>query len=220
MSRGRRDRGRPGAQRGGGDRRRDRRDQGLRPVVRRRRRRRRLRRRDLGGRSPCMARPSSRLPYNLGIGGAVQTGFKYALDQGYELAVRLDGDGQHVPRSSASCSTCSRAARRISSPGHASPSRRRLPAAARAEDRDRLVREARLPADAPTGHGHDVGVPGAQPEGHRRCSRGTTRATTRRWRRRCSSTSTGCGCSRCPCRCASGSTGRRRSRSSARSTTC
>jgi glycosyltransferase involved in cell wall biosynthesis len=38
-----------------------------------------------------------RLPYNLGIGGAVQTGFKYAWQQGYELAVRCDGDGQHVP---------------------------------------------------------------------------------------------------------------------------
>jgi glycosyltransferase involved in cell wall biosynthesis len=36
-----------------------------------------------------------RLPFNLGIGGAVQTGFKYALEHGYELAVRLDGDGQH-----------------------------------------------------------------------------------------------------------------------------
>ena len=38
-----------------------------------------------------------RLPYNLGIGGAVQTGFKYAWQEGYELAVRCDGDGQHVP---------------------------------------------------------------------------------------------------------------------------
>lgn len=38
-----------------------------------------------------------RLPFNLGIGGAVQTGFKYALEHGYELAVRLDGDGQHDP---------------------------------------------------------------------------------------------------------------------------
>jgi len=37
------------------------------------------------------------LPYNLGIGGAVQTGFKYALGHGYDLAVRLDGDGQHDP---------------------------------------------------------------------------------------------------------------------------
>jgi glycosyltransferase involved in cell wall biosynthesis len=38
-----------------------------------------------------------RLPFNLGIGGAVQTGFKYAWEQGYGLAVRCDGDGQHVP---------------------------------------------------------------------------------------------------------------------------
>ncbi len=37
------------------------------------------------------------LPYNIGIGGAVQTGFKYALEHGYETAVRLDGDGQHDP---------------------------------------------------------------------------------------------------------------------------
>lgn len=37
------------------------------------------------------------LPFNVGIGGAVQTGFKYALAHGYERAVRLDGDGQHDP---------------------------------------------------------------------------------------------------------------------------
>jgi glycosyltransferase involved in cell wall biosynthesis len=38
-----------------------------------------------------------RLPFNLGIGAAVQTGFRYALEQGYDVAVRLDGDGQHDP---------------------------------------------------------------------------------------------------------------------------
>jgi glycosyltransferase involved in cell wall biosynthesis len=38
-----------------------------------------------------------RLPFNLGIGGAVQTGFKYALEHGYETVIRLDGDGQHDP---------------------------------------------------------------------------------------------------------------------------
>jgi glycosyltransferase involved in cell wall biosynthesis len=36
-----------------------------------------------------------RLPFNVGIGGAVQAGFRYALQEGYEVAVRLDGDGQH-----------------------------------------------------------------------------------------------------------------------------
>jgi glycosyltransferase involved in cell wall biosynthesis len=37
------------------------------------------------------------LPFNLGIGGAVQTGFRYAADHDYDLAVRVDGDGQHDP---------------------------------------------------------------------------------------------------------------------------
>jgi glycosyltransferase involved in cell wall biosynthesis len=36
-----------------------------------------------------------KLPFNLGIGGAVQTGFRYAHENGYELVVRCDGDGQH-----------------------------------------------------------------------------------------------------------------------------
>ncbi|MFO7573154.1 MAG: glycosyltransferase family 2 protein [Gaiellaceae bacterium] len=35
------------------------------------------------------------LPFNVGIGGAVQTGLRYALEEGYDVAVRLDGDGQH-----------------------------------------------------------------------------------------------------------------------------
>lgn len=38
-----------------------------------------------------------RLPFNLGIGGAVQTGFRYAFEHGFALAVRVDGDGQHDP---------------------------------------------------------------------------------------------------------------------------
>jgi glycosyltransferase involved in cell wall biosynthesis len=35
------------------------------------------------------------LPFNIGIGGAVQTGFRYAYENGFELAVQVDGDGQH-----------------------------------------------------------------------------------------------------------------------------
>jgi glycosyltransferase involved in cell wall biosynthesis len=37
------------------------------------------------------------LAYNLGIGGAVQTGYQYARDHGFDLAVQIDGDGQHDP---------------------------------------------------------------------------------------------------------------------------
>ena len=35
------------------------------------------------------------LPFNLGIGAAVQTGYKYAFYKGYDIAIQFDGDGQH-----------------------------------------------------------------------------------------------------------------------------
>lgn len=38
------------------------------------------------------------LPVNLGIGGAVQTGYKYAYYNNYDIAVQVDGDGQHDPK--------------------------------------------------------------------------------------------------------------------------
>jgi hypothetical protein len=37
------------------------------------------------------------LPVNLGIGGAVQAGYRYALRSGFRIAVQVDGDGQHDP---------------------------------------------------------------------------------------------------------------------------
>lgn len=39
---------------------------------------------------PCVA-----LPFNLGIGGALRAGYRYAADNGYERAVQFDADGQH-----------------------------------------------------------------------------------------------------------------------------
>ena len=38
------------------------------------------------------------LPVNLGIGGAVQTGYLYALKNDYDIAIQMDGDGQHDAR--------------------------------------------------------------------------------------------------------------------------
>ena len=38
-----------------------------------------------------------RLPFNLGIGGAMQTGYRYAWVHGYEVAIQVDADGQHPP---------------------------------------------------------------------------------------------------------------------------
>ena len=37
------------------------------------------------------------LPVNLGIGGAVQSGYRYAMENGYDVTVQMDGDGQHDP---------------------------------------------------------------------------------------------------------------------------
>lgn len=38
------------------------------------------------------------LPVNLGIGGAVQTGYKYAYQNDYDIAIQMDADGQHNPK--------------------------------------------------------------------------------------------------------------------------
>jgi glycosyltransferase involved in cell wall biosynthesis len=38
-----------------------------------------------------------RLPFNLGVGGAMRTGFKYAIRNGYSAAIQVDSDGQHDP---------------------------------------------------------------------------------------------------------------------------
>ena len=40
-----------------------------------------------------------RNPFNLGIGGAMQTGYRYAYEHGYRLAIQVDADGQHPPAS-------------------------------------------------------------------------------------------------------------------------
>ena len=37
------------------------------------------------------------LPVNLGIGGGVQCGYQYAVHNGYDVTVQMDGDGQHDP---------------------------------------------------------------------------------------------------------------------------
>lgn len=41
--------------------------------------------------------PVAVLPFNLGVGGALQTGFRYALAHGYGRAIQFDADGQHDP---------------------------------------------------------------------------------------------------------------------------
>ncbi|MDR2579460.1 MAG: glycosyltransferase family 2 protein [Fibromonadaceae bacterium] len=56
------------------------------------------------GSTDCTAKVASKegiakvisLPCNLGIGGAVQTGFKYANENNFDIAIQFDGDGQHI----------------------------------------------------------------------------------------------------------------------------
>ncbi len=46
----------------------------------------------------CLGVKVLNLPFNLGIGGAVQAGYRYAGKHGYDVAVQFDGDGQHRAR--------------------------------------------------------------------------------------------------------------------------
>src|SRR5215210_7019084 len=39
-----------------------------------------------------------RMPFNLGIGGTVQAGYQFAMENDYDYAVQVDGDGQHDAR--------------------------------------------------------------------------------------------------------------------------
>jgi glycosyltransferase involved in cell wall biosynthesis len=50
---------------------------------------------DTGARASAMGARIARHPFNLGIGGAMQTGFTFAKENGYEYMVQVDGDGQH-----------------------------------------------------------------------------------------------------------------------------
>ena len=39
----------------------------------------------------------ARLPYNLGVGGAMRLGYRYAYEHDYDVAIQVDADGQHDP---------------------------------------------------------------------------------------------------------------------------
>ena len=123
-----------------------------------------------------------RLPFNLGIGGAVQTGFRYAWENGYELAVRCDGDGQHIPAELpkviapvvAGDADIAIGSRFVASGGYRSSATRRVGI--------RLLGADRLGDRPPARHRCDVRLPGAQPRARSGCSRPTTRTTIPRSR--------------------------------------
>ena len=72
------------------------------------------------------------LPFNLGVGGAMRTGYRYALRNGYDAAVQIDADGQHDPRYLPRCSPGSTAPTWSSAPASrppTTPTRSAAPAA-------------------------------------------------------------------------------------------
>src|SRR6478735_1653731 len=46
----------------------------------------------------CAAADVLCLPFNLGVGGAMRAGFRFARDHGYDVVVQVDADGQHDSR--------------------------------------------------------------------------------------------------------------------------
>ena len=177
-------RGRPRLRRVGGDRQGRRRD----PRVRSRRstssswttHRRTTRRRSREAHGAIVLR----LPHNVGIGGAVQTGLKFALAEGYDTAVRLDGDGQHDAERAREAARTARARR--GRPRDRLPlrrPRRHVPAPARPPHRDPRLRAARLAPRRPAGHRHDLRASWRSTASGSSSSRPSTRTTTRRSRR-------------------------------------
>lgn len=51
-----------------------------------------------GARAAAAGADVMRLPFNLGVGGAMRAAYRYARDQGYASVVQVDADGQHDPR--------------------------------------------------------------------------------------------------------------------------
>ena len=207
------DRDRPGAQRGGHDRRRDRRDPRVRPGARDRRRSTTAR---TTARRRSRARAGAhvlRLPFNLGIGGAVQTGFRYAFENGFDLAVRVDGDGQHDPSQLAAvvepvAPRRGRHRRRLALPRR---TRRRLPLVCDAAHRHPPPRARRLAAHATADHGPDVRLPGAEPQGDHALRRRLPARLPRGRGDRARRAPPPAAASRCRSRCARGRPGSRRS---------
>src|SRR3954468_17282262 len=133
------------------------------------------------------------LPFNLGIGGAVQAGYKFALERGYDIAVQVDGDGQHDARHindllahlhahpQLGLVTGSRFLSGDEELGYRSSMPRRAGIRLFAWVLSRVV--GRRVTDPTSGFAWSAAAASS-------CSRATTRTTTPRWRPCCCSTST------------------------------
>ena len=159
-----------------------------------------------------------RLPFNLGIGGAVQTGFRYAFEHDFQLAVRVDGDGQHDPSQLGALLGPLLADEADIVVGSRFASRRGLPVVALAPARDHDPGEDAVDDRAPAGHRPDLRIPGPEPAAIALFAADyphdypEVEAALMVHKH-------GCAWPRCRCRCASAPPAARRSARSPRSTT-
>ena len=119
-----------------------------------------------------------RLPFNLGIGGAVQTGFRYAFER--RLPTSPCGSTATASTTLPSSTTCSRPCsptRPTSPSARASPSAAGYRSLAAAPSRDLDPRQDGLDARRPKGDRPDLRLPGAEPPARSRSSPPTTRTT-------------------------------------------
>ena len=103
-----------------------------------------------------------RLPFNLGIGGAMQTGYQYARDHGFDLAIQVDGDGQHDPREITMLIEPILEGSADMTVGTPFCGRRTVQAALRAANRHPALRALRVADRAAACHGHHLGLPRRQ----------------------------------------------------------
>ena len=147
----------------------------------------------------------ARLPFNLGVGAAVRTGLRYAVDNGYQRVVVVDADGQHDPATIATLlGALEEGADMVIALRFAGGSSQWAPAAS-----DEVAAPRRSLADRPVVHRHDVGVRAF--DAGRRDARRDYPSSTSPTRSRCSSWCAGPATrsSRCRWRCAPAPAGSR-----------
>ena len=134
------------------------------PRLRRARGRRRLDRRHRASSPSDAGAHVLRHPFNLGIGGAVQSGFVYALENGYDYMVQIDGDGQHQPDELAKLLDAMDADPALDMVcGSRFLDRQRLPRADQPPHRDPHLRLPALAHRRPARERPDLGLPALQP---------------------------------------------------------
>ena len=131
------------------------------------------------------------LPFTLGVGGAMRTGYTYALRHGYDVVVQVDGDGQHDVRDLPDSSRHSSDADVVIGARFADGTPYEVGGARRFAMR--ILAAVHVPRRRHAAHRQHLRVPRARPAGHRACSPSTTPPSTSATRSRHWSSPAGAG---------------------------